>query len=116
MTISNFAIQRRRRRRRKETFSRFIRKVLKQVHPDAGISRSGMSIMNSLVMDVANRLMDQSSALTRSRSQSYRRLKLRDVEYASKLVLPLELAKVAISEQTKAIKKSNSGLRQREKT
>jgi len=33
------------RRRRKETYSIYIYKVLKQVHPDTGISSKAMSIM-----------------------------------------------------------------------
>jgi len=32
---------------RKETYSTYIYKVLKQVHPDTGISNKAMSIMNS---------------------------------------------------------------------
>lgn len=33
-------------RRRSETYSSYIYKVLKQVHPDTGISRRAMNIMN----------------------------------------------------------------------
>lgn len=38
----------RRNRRRVETFSSYIYKVLKQVHPDVGVSKKAMSIMNSV--------------------------------------------------------------------
>lgn len=34
---------------RKETYSSYIYKVLKQVHPDTGISNKAMSILNSFV-------------------------------------------------------------------
>ncbi|XP_077283279.1 histone H2B-like [Arctopsyche grandis] len=34
-------------RRRKESYAIYIYKVLKQVHPDTGISSKAMSIMNS---------------------------------------------------------------------
>jgi len=34
---------------RKETYSSYIYKVLKQVHPDTGISNRAMSILNSFV-------------------------------------------------------------------
>ena len=40
-----------RRKRRVESFASYIYKVLKQVHPDTGISRKAMSIMNSFVYD-----------------------------------------------------------------
>ena len=35
-----------RKKKRKETYSFYIYKVLKQVHPDVGISAKAMSIMN----------------------------------------------------------------------
>ncbi|CAH2021922.1 unnamed protein product [Acanthoscelides obtectus] len=38
-------------RRRKESYAIYIYKVLKQVHPDTGISSKAMSIMNSFVND-----------------------------------------------------------------
>ena len=38
--------------RKSESYSSYIWKVLKQVHPDTGISSKAMSIMNSLVNDV----------------------------------------------------------------
>ncbi|CAB5374665.1 unnamed protein product [Rhizophagus irregularis] len=37
---------------RKETYSSYIYKVLKQVHPDTGISNKAMSILNSFVNDI----------------------------------------------------------------
>jgi hypothetical protein len=38
-----------------ETYAIYIYKVLKQVHPDTGISSKAMSIMNSFVNDVFER-------------------------------------------------------------
>ncbi|CAM9776614.1 unnamed protein product, partial [Lampetra fluviatilis] len=38
-----------RRHRRKESYAIYIYKVMKQVHPDTGISSKAMSIMNSFV-------------------------------------------------------------------
>ncbi|KAI8889072.1 histone-fold-containing protein, partial [Backusella circina FSU 941] len=37
---------------RRETYSSYIYKVLKQVHPDTGISNKAMSILNSFVNDI----------------------------------------------------------------
>ena len=42
--------------RRTETYSSYIYKVLKQVHPDTGISKKAMSIMNSFINDVFERI------------------------------------------------------------
>ncbi|CAH1388750.1 unnamed protein product [Nezara viridula] len=39
-------------RRRKESYAIYIYKVLKQVHPDTGVSSKAMSIMNSFVNDI----------------------------------------------------------------
>jgi histone H2B len=41
-----------------ETYSPYIYKVLKQVHPDTGISKKGMSIMNSFINDIFERIGD----------------------------------------------------------
>ena len=45
-----------RKKKRKESYSIYIYKVLKQVHPDTGISSKGMLIMNSFVNDVFERI------------------------------------------------------------
>ncbi|GFY54441.1 hypothetical protein TNIN_236801 [Trichonephila inaurata madagascariensis] len=41
--------KKKRKKRRKESFAIYIYKVLKQVHPDTGISSNPLSIMNSFV-------------------------------------------------------------------
>nr|XP_014265302.2 histone H2B 1/2-like [Maylandia zebra] len=40
------------RKTRKESYAVYVYKVLKQVHPDTGISSKAMSIMNSFVNDI----------------------------------------------------------------
>ena len=42
-------------KKRKESYAIYIYKVLKQVHPDTGISSKAMSIMNSFVNDIFKR-------------------------------------------------------------
>jgi histone H2B len=39
-------------KKRTETFAIYIYRVLKQVHPETGISKKSMSIMNSFINDV----------------------------------------------------------------
>ncbi|GCC41310.1 hypothetical protein chiPu_0025158, partial [Chiloscyllium punctatum] len=46
-----------RRRSRKESYSIYIYKVMKQVHPDTSISSKSMSIRNSLVNDIFERIV-----------------------------------------------------------
>ena len=50
-------------RRRKESYAIYIYKVLRQVHPDTGISSKAMSIMNSVVNDIFELIAAESSRL-----------------------------------------------------
>ena len=97
-----------RRRRRTESFSIYIYKVLKQVHPDTGISRRAMSIMNSFVNDTFERVA--SEAIRLARYNKKKTLSSREVQTAVRLMLPGELSKHAVSEGTKAVTKYTSSL------
>jgi histone H2B len=81
--------------------------VLKQVHPDIGISSKAMSIMNSFVNDIFEKVAAKSSKLTRYSKRDT--LSSREVQTdIVKLVLPGELAKHVISEGTKNVTKFTS--------
>mmetsp|Transcript_13634 Transcript_13634/g.15514 ORF Transcript_13634/g.15514 Transcript_13634/m.15514 type:complete len:124 (+) Transcript_13634:228-599(+) len=95
-----------RRKKRVETFSSYIYKVLKQVHPETGISRRAMSIMNSFVNDTFDRLSGE--AIKLSRYSARKTLTSREIQTAVRLLLPGELAKHAVSEGTKAVTKYTS--------
>ena len=56
-------------KKRTESYSIYIYKVLKQVHPDTGISTKGMSIMNSFISDI----FDKSPTTPASSSATTRR-------------------------------------------
>uniref|UniRef100_A0A0D6R0U6 Core Histone H2A/H2B/H3 domain-containing protein n=1 Tax=Araucaria cunninghamii TaxID=56994 RepID=A0A0D6R0U6_ARACU len=90
-----------------ETYKIYIFKVLKQVHPDIGISSKAMSIMNSFMNDIFEKLAAESSKLVRYSKRDT--LSSREVQTAVKLALPGELAKHAVSEGTKAVTKFTSG-------
>ena len=55
--------RKKRHRRRKESYSIYIYKVMKQVHPDTGISSKAMGIMNSFVNDIFERIASEASRL-----------------------------------------------------
>ena len=93
-------------RRRTETFSVYIYRVLKQVHPETGISKRSMSIMNSFINDVFEKIASESSRLVRYNKKHT--LSSREVQTAVRLLLPGELAKHAVSEGTKAVTKFSS--------
>ena len=95
-----------RKRRRKETYSVYIYKVLKQVHPDTGISSKAMSIMNSFVNDIFERIANESSRLAHLNGRST--ISSREIQTGVRLLLPGELAKHAVSEGTKAVTKYTS--------
>lgn len=95
-----------RRRKKPESFGRFLHKVLKQVHPDIGISGRAMGIMNSFVNDIFERLAVEAAKLASINHKST--LSSREVQTAVRLLLPGELAKHAVSEGTKAVAKYSS--------
>ncbi|KAM5294040.1 histone H2B type 1-A [Glossophaga mutica] len=92
-----------RKKTRKESYSIYIYKVLKQVHPDTGISAKAMSIMNSFVNDIFERLAAEASRLAHYNKRST--ITSWDIQTAVRLMLPGELAKHAVSEGTKAVTK-----------
>merc|ERR1712242_144971 len=93
-------------RRRTETFSVYIYRVLKQVHPETGISKRSMSIMNSFINDVFEKIATEGARLVRYNKKHT--LSSREVQTAVRLLLPGELAKHAVSEGTKAVTKFSS--------
>ena len=94
------------RKKRKESYSIYIYKVLKQVHPDTGISSKAMSIMNSFVNDIFERIAGEASRLGHYNKR--RTISSREIQTAVRLLLPGELAKHAVSEGTKAVTKYTS--------
>ena len=94
------------RKSRKESYSVYIYRVLKQVHPDTGVSSKAMSIMNSFVNDVFERIAAEASRLAHYNKRST--ISSREIQTAVRLILPGELAKHAVSEGTKAVTKYTS--------
>ena len=64
-------------RKRKESYAIYIYKVLKQVHPDTGVSSKAMSIMNSFVNDLFERIAAEASKLAHYNKRFYLLLCLR---------------------------------------
>ncbi|VAI41936.1 unnamed protein product [Triticum turgidum subsp. durum] len=78
----------------------------KQVHPDIGISSKAMSIMNSFINDIFEKLAGESAKLARYNKKPT--ITSREIQTSVRLVLPGELAKHAVSEGTKAVTKFTS--------
>ncbi|KAJ7540668.1 hypothetical protein O6H91_10G025600 [Diphasiastrum complanatum] len=96
----------RRAKRSAETYKIYIFKVLKQVHPDTGISSKAMGIMNSFINDIFEKLAQEASRLARYNKKPT--ITSREIQTAVRLILPGELSKHAVSEGTKAVTKFTS--------
>ena len=81
-------------KKRVESYSSYIYKVLKQVHPETGISKKGISILNSFVNDIFDRIALEASKLARYNKKAT--LSSREVQTAVRF--SQELAKHAVSE------------------
>ena len=97
--------------------------VLKQVHPDTGISNKAMAILNSFVNDIFERIATEASSEFQPLAFDFKMVYLhalsielasyskkstissREIQTAVRLILPGELAKHAISEGTKSVTK-----------
>jgi len=101
-----------RRLKRKETYGIYLYNVLKRVHPDIGISAKAISIMNSFVNDIFERIASEAGKLVTQNKKST--LSSREVQTAVRLLFPGELAKRAVSEGTKAVTKYTSSKRRLE--
>ncbi|KAJ4797959.1 Histone H2B [Rhynchospora pubera] len=77
-----------------------------KVHPDIGISSKAMSIMNSFINDIFEKLAMEASRLARYNKKPT--ITSREIQTSVRLVLPGELAKHAVSEGTKAVTKFTS--------
>ena len=94
-----------RKRSCKESYSVYVYEVLKQVHPDTGISSKAMGIMNSFV-NIFERIAGEASHLAHYNKCST--ITSREIQTAERLLLPGELAKHTVSEGTKAVTKYTS--------
>ena len=97
-------------KKRQETYSTYIYRVLKQVHPDTGVSQRAMSIMNSFINDTFERIASEAGRLARINKRGT--LSSREIQTAVRLILPGELSKHAVSEGTKAVTKYTSSAKE----
>ena len=88
------------------SYKLYLFKVLKQVHPDTGISSKAMAILNSFVIDQFEKIAAAAAQLARVNKKPT--ITSREIQTAVRLVLPGELAKHAVSEGTKAVTKFTS--------
>ncbi|TKW31996.1 hypothetical protein SEVIR_2G141900v4 [Setaria viridis] len=84
-------------------YKRYVWRVLKQVHPELGVSGHAMRVLDMMMADMFERLADEAARLSKAAGRAT--LSSREVQSAVRLVLPGELGRHAMSEGTKAISK-----------
>ena len=92
-------------------FSAYIFRVLKQVHPELSMTNKAMRVMNDFMHDIFTRLVDEAAGLVKVANKST--LSSAEFQTATRLILPGELSKHAVSDATKAVSnfmKSRCGL------
>lgn len=91
-------------------FSTYINKVLKQVHPDTGITGDSTAILNNLLLIIIKKIMHSVNVLFQNSNIKKQTLGSRDILFAVNLTFPGELRKNAVSEGTKAVTKYGESL------
>ncbi|XP_041030036.1 histone H2B-like [Carcharodon carcharias] len=79
--------------------------TLTQIHPSTRISSKAMSVMDSFVVDIVERIASEASHLIHYNKRHT--ILAREIQ-STRLMLPAELAKHPVSEDTKAVTKYNS--------
>ena len=94
--------------RAEDNLKMYIFRVLREVHPEVGISKTAMTTLNSIILEVYRQLA--SSARELCQKVDHRALSSLDIQTAAKIVLPGELCKHAVSEGARALVKYNSAI------
>uniref|UniRef100_A0A6C0BMG9 Core Histone H2A/H2B/H3 domain-containing protein n=1 Tax=viral metagenome TaxID=1070528 RepID=A0A6C0BMG9_9ZZZZ len=97
---------RRRKQRNTTNFNAYIYKVLKNVHPEHGISKKAMSVMNGICSDLFERIGAEAARV--SRYNNRRTLSSKEIQTATRLILPGELSKHAVSAGIQSVTRFNS--------
>ena len=79
----------------------YIFRILKKVHPELGISKAAMLTLNSLILDIYRKVANAAAHLSKSSKQQT--LTGNDIQSATKLCIPGEVGRLAVSEGCKAV-------------
>ena len=90
-----------RKKRQHPSYAVYLRRVLKRINKDTGISTRGMAVMDTLARNLEKRLSTEAAQMTRYKASST--LGVREFETATSMIMPNSLAKQAKTEGTKAL-------------
>ena len=97
-------------------YSRYVNRVLKQVHPDTGMSSEALLTFCNLVRYNIRKIMHNVNTLISGERSQKKTISSRDIQVAVQITLPGELARHAVSEGTKAVTKYNSTIQTEQET
>jgi histone H2B len=93
------------RKNSRQSLKIYVHRVLKQVHPDIGITAKTMSIMNSFMQDMFEKIAKEASFITKMNKKST--IGLREIQTAVQLIIPGDLGHYALKAGSKATFKYN---------
>ncbi len=102
----NLTFNESRKRKNDLTLNIYIARILKQVHPNAGITADALNQCDQITKILLNRIVEIAKAATFNKNK--KTLGDKEIQAVVKLVFPGELARHAVSEGTKAITKFSS--------
>ncbi|ORZ05059.1 histone-fold-containing protein [Absidia repens] len=88
---------------RRVSFDRYLRIIQRQIHPACKISADSLRALNSMVGSLFKRIASEAGELAKKEKRPT--LMPRDVEFACRLVLPMELQIQARAAGDKAVEK-----------
>ena len=88
-----------------DSYALYISRVLKSVFPDIGITLPSISIMDSFVKDLFERIASEAQNLARNYGKTT--ISVKEIETATKLILKGDLNKHAVSEGQSAVKRAS---------
>jgi histone H2A len=91
-------------------YDRYIYRVLRQVHPDTGLSSESLIQLNNLVRFCLFRIMRDVNTLMSNSNGQKKTVGSREIQTAIRTCFPGELAKHAVSEGTKAVVKYTASI------
>ncbi|XP_041050348.1 histone H2B type 1-L-like [Carcharodon carcharias] len=100
-------LPKKRRKSRKQNYSTCVYRVLTQIYPSIRISSKVMSGMNSLIVNIFECTVSESSHLIHYKCHT---ISAKEIQSAIRLMLPGELAKHAVSKGTKMVTKYTNSI------
>eukprot|EP01070_Trichotokara_eunicae_P011154 Trichotokara_eunicae@DN6820_c0_g1_i1.p1 len=92
-----------RKKTRQDTYANFIYRLNKQIDPKMEVSKKTISILNSFVNDVFDRVATEAQSLLKHAKKDT--LTAREIQAACRLVLPAELSQHAVAQSVDSLRK-----------